>query len=434
MRTWPRVVTAVLGLLAWAALVLVLAVVFKAWQSPPRLALAPGGGTQAPYPPPDTPAPRRTLPPPPTPTYWPPATIGPTNTRGPKPTLTPSTVPSATPVPTALPLPPSAYYAVWVENRPDDPLDPGEGVIWLADPKDVAGRRPVVHLPGYRVSQLAVSPDGRQIAFTAMQRRQQPSLWVVPVDGGGPTQLAGVGYEVLWTHDGRALVCSTGRAGTSGTAIDVVDVVTGETREVAPPAPDTIRNLLGWCGPGEGCFLSIRPLASPRADELWAVSVESRTLRRVFVSGTDLGWCLLSPDGAKLLYGWGLPQGLTVLDLGTGATREMQRHELGRAIWTPDSRHLVGFARSGSTLLLRTLNVVTEYREDAPLHTLPGTGWEAVSLSPDGQWLAAVERDTGWDGWLHVPSRTLVRVDGRDRGIRTAWALFSRGRQEGGLE
>src|SRR5690554_4834393 len=68
----------------------------------------------------------------------------------------------------------------------------------------------------YRVTTLsspALSPDGRQVAFTVTtvkesENERHSEVWIVPAEGGEPTRLTSPGVSSsnpFWSHDGTHL-------------------------------------------------------------------------------------------------------------------------------------------------------------------------------------------------------------------------------------
>ena len=74
------------------------------------------------------------------------------------------------------------------------------------------------------VSSPALSPDGRQVAFTvttavAAENKRHSEVWLVPAAGGEPSRLTSPGVESSnprWSPDGKLLLFTSTRPGGRG--------------------------------------------------------------------------------------------------------------------------------------------------------------------------------------------------------------------------
>jgi Tol biopolymer transport system component len=99
--------------------------------------------------------------------------------------------------------------------------------------------RPVVGIAG-----PALSPDGRQIAFCALN-----DLWLMPV-GGAPKRIVADGYNVCdpaWSPDGKMLAYSSDRHGTLD--IYLRDIASGKDRQLTN-LPDQAATYAAWSQDG----------------------------------------------------------------------------------------------------------------------------------------------------------------------------------------
>ncbi|MFS8201563.1 amidohydrolase family protein [Streptomyces sp. CWNU-52B] len=243
--------------------------------------------------------------------------------------------------------------------RPEEPartdVIPFEGVLPVERPRyDVKeydlgqGRaRPVrgIHLP-------ALSPDGRHIAFAALN-----SLWLADSSGGAaPKRLRrSAATEYLlgpsWSRDGRALLYADDRDGLLG--VYRRDLATGEERALATGG-------------------RVHPALSPDGSRLACLDLTGRLVVRDLGSGTER--VLVSPLGAG-----GLP---------------------GRPSWSPDGRYLALCDRNRLNLRFREgynlVRVVDATTGEDRLHAVAphvsiadrydsGPVW-----SPDGRWMAVI--------------------------------------------
>ncbi|MFE9450380.1 amidohydrolase family protein [Streptomyces sp. NPDC006739] len=183
--------------------------------------------------------------------------------------------------------------------RPDSPRQretiPFRGVLPVRRPRyrtkaydlGEARTRPVrgVHLP-------ALSPDGRQIAFAALN-----SLWLAGSSGGRPPRRLGTAHPTryllapAWAPDGRSLLYADDRDGLLG--VYRHDLATGEETALATGG-------------------RVHPALSPDGQRLACLDLTGRLLVRDLASGAERVL-------ATALGGGGLP---------------------GRPSWSPDGRHL----------------------------------------------------------------------------------------------
>ncbi|MFJ9903740.1 amidohydrolase family protein [Streptomyces sp. NPDC101152] len=243
--------------------------------------------------------------------------------------------------------------------RPDSPGQPHavpfEGALPVRRPRYptkeydlVQGRaRPVrgIHLP-------ALSPDGRQIAFAALN-----SLWIAGSSGGRPPRrlhrAAPTRYLLgpTWAPDGRSLVYADDRDGLFG--VYRHDLATGEESALATGG-------------------RVHPALSPDGRRLACLDMTGRLLVRDLASGEER--VLATPLGAG-----GLP---------------------GRPSWSPDGRRLALCDRNRLNSRFREgynlIRVVDSATGAARLHAVaPHTSvsdrYDSGPVwSPDGRWMAVI--------------------------------------------
>ncbi|MFE9122669.1 amidohydrolase family protein [Streptomyces sp. NPDC007172] len=267
--------------------------------------------------------------------------------------------------------------------RPDEPAEPERipfaGVLPVDRPRyqvksyDLGEERvrPVrgIHLP-------ALSPDGRQIAFAALN-----SLWIAHTSGTRPPerlrQSSATRYLLgpVWARDGRSLLYADDRDGLLGIY----------RRNLA----DGTESALATGG-------RVHPALSPDGARLASIDMSGRLVVRDLASGTDR--VLASALGAG-----GLP---------------------GRPSWSPDGRHLALCDRNRLNLRFRegynVIRVVDTTTGADRLHAVAphvsiadrydsGPVW-----SPDGRWMAVVVESAlcvlpvAPDGTPQGPPRTLT--------------------------
>lgn len=247
--------------------------------------------------------------------------------------------------------------------RPEKPEQPEaipfEGVLPVKRPRyrtkkyDLGQARtpPVrgIHLP-------ALSPDGRQIAFAALN-----SLWLTPSSGGCPPRrlhkAAPTRYLLApaWAPDGRSLVYADDRDGLLG--VYRHDLATGAETALATGG-------------------RVHPALSPDGQRLACLDLTGRLLVRDLASTQE--HVLAEPLG-----GGGLP---------------------GRPSWSPDGRHLALCDRNRLNSRFREgynlIRIVDTTTGAARLHAVaPHTSiadrYDSGPVwSPDGRWMAVVVEST----------------------------------------
>ncbi|MGY5129156.1 amidohydrolase family protein [Streptomyces nigrescens] len=208
-----------------------------------------------------------------------------------------------------------------------------------------------VHLP-------ALSPDGRRVAFAALN-----SLWIAPTSGGGaPRRIvrADATRYVLapsWSRDGRALLYADDRDG----------LFAVRRHELASGA----ETVLATGG-------RVHPALSPDGGRLAALDMTGNLVVRTLSDGSEK--VLAAPLGAG-----GLP---------------------GRPSWSPDGRHLAYCDRNRLNRrfregyhLIRVLDTETGKGRLYPVaeHVSIADRYDSGPVwSPDGRWMAVIAESALW--------------------------------------
>jgi Tol biopolymer transport system component/imidazolonepropionase-like amidohydrolase len=207
-----------------------------------------------------------------------------------------------------------------------------------------------------------LSPDGQQIAFTALG-----DLWLVSAQGGKPQQLthdAALEVDAAWSPDGKFLAYSSDKGG-GLPQLWVRDLASGQDRQITN--------------------IDTQPLGA--------------------------AW---SPDGKRIAFldvdgRWGVA-GLEVVDVASGVVTRLQPSlaQPGKPTWSPDGRYVaVGLSKAFSASFREGRNQIWVvpsdgkgapfWRDADPLASLDTRGGGGPVWSPNGQKLAAVQ-----DGVLKI--------------------------------
>jgi DNA-binding beta-propeller fold protein YncE len=210
----------------------------------------------------------------------------------------------------------------------------GPSAIWELDLSGAAAAR-TLPTPGLTPSSLAVSPDGRLVAFIDPQR----GLFVMERDGGPPRRLVegDAMFYPVFTHDGRALLYQVDTD--DGSRVHVVDASGGEARaflddEAAEPAVSPAGDLIAVV------------VAEPGSADGRPVLIEPATgRRRALPIELAPGWyhnLRFSPRGDRLLW---LEAGKVLREISL-ATGEVTR------TYRSGTRQLVGVTYVGDELVV----------------------------------------------------------------------------------
>ena len=245
---------------------------------------------------------------------------------------------------------------------------------------------------------LALSPDGRDLAFVASDTNGSPWLWLRPLNSAVPHLLAGTdgASHPFWSPDNKGLAFfADGR-------LKAIDVVTGAVRVIAPL---TTPRVLGgtWSRAGDILF------AVPD-DGLYLVPSAGTTPRRIDWKGAGcegcLAWPAFLPDGRHFLY--------TVVS----AERDSAGVYIGE-LGTTKSQRLIDvmssctYAAPGFLLYARDATLYAQPFDAARL-TLTGDAVpiaDGVAYNPQTGRVPAAAADTGVVAYRAPPITELVWVD-----------------------
>jgi len=250
------------------------------------------------------------------------------------------------------------------------------------------------------------SPDGKQIAFVSNISGRN-NLWLVPGDGGWPTQLTVSDQRQAapaWSPDGKWIAYQSDYDGDEQWDIFLVSPRTGQvvnltnTREIAEENPT-------WSQ--DGRYLAY--LVKPKASSVFEIDIFDMVMRKVQHLTTDTVQDKLnmgpvwSKDGTRIAYtqhqAKGTDSNVLVAEVATGGSTLLSEHE-GEQLYAVDD-----FSPDGKKLLI-TSNAANGYENVGLLDIasrkvswLTRERWEISGgkFSPDGKrvtWTANIDGNT----------------------------------------
>lgn len=250
------------------------------------------------------------------------------------------------------------------------------------------------------------SPDGKQIAFVSNISGRN-NLWLVPADGGWPTQLTVSDQRQAapaWSPDGKWIAYQSDYDGDEQWDIFIVSPRTGQvvnltnTREIAEESPT-------WSP--DGRYLAY--LVKPKASSVFEVDIFDMVMRKVQHLTSDTAkdkmnvGSVWSKDGTRIAYtqhqAKGTDSNILVAEVATGRSTLLTEHE-GEQLYAVDD-----FSPDGKKLLI-TSNAANGYENVGLLDIasrkitwLTRERWEISGgeFSPDGKrvtWTANIDGNT----------------------------------------
>jgi DNA-binding winged helix-turn-helix (wHTH) protein/Tol biopolymer transport system component len=245
---------------------------------------------------------------------------------------------------------------------------------------------------------LALSPDGRQLAFVAMDTNGSESLWLRPLNSAVPRPLAGTdgASHPFWSPDNSGLAFfADGR-------LKTVDVMTGAVRVIALL---TRPRVLGGTWSRSGDILFAVP-----DDGLYLVASAGTTPRRIDWRSARcqgcLAWPAFLPDGRHFLYTVVSAErdsaGIYVGELGTTKSQRLL-DVMSSCVYAAPG--FVLYAR-GPTLYAQPFDAGRIRLIDDPVPIA-----DAIAYNPQTGRVPAAVSDTGVVAFRGPPITELVWVD-----------------------
>jgi dipeptidyl aminopeptidase/acylaminoacyl peptidase len=252
----------------------------------------------------------------------------------------------------------------------------------------------------------AWSPDGKTIAFVSNVTGRN-NLWLVPADGGWPTQLTVSDQRQAspaWSPDGKWIAYQSDYDGDEQWDIFLVSPKTGQvvnltnTREIAELSP-------AWSP--DGRYLAYR--VKPKTSSTYEIDVYDTLMREVKHLTTDTPkdkgnfGPIWSRDGKWIAYtqaqAKGTDSNIFIAELATGKSTLLTEHTgenlYGANDISPDGKQLLITGNAGNGYdNVGLLNIATK-----KIHWLTQDKWEIEggNFSPDGKhvtWMANVDGNT----------------------------------------
>lgn len=256
------------------------------------------------------------------------------------------------------------------------------------------------------VGEMALSPDGMQIAFTVIRpddeaNRNRTSIWVVPAEGGPVQQVTSDdtnSSSLCWSPDNTSLAFTSDRQGAA--QIYVLDLARGgEARQVTHDQDHPASSPL-WSPSGDTLAYLCRVPSVPAAGHVVTypdTMDQPKVITRASYKREGAGF--LDPTRNQLFVlpvGGGTPRQLTTCAMGIGGPTSASERNLGigSPIWSPDGAKIAFVSyddddRDGRcdvytvTLVDATLTRITPY----------DGGYASPTWSPDGSHLAVIGRE-----------------------------------------
>jgi len=283
---------------------------------------------------------------------------------------------------------------------------------------------------------LAVSPDGRHVAFSVKavapgKDGYRTALWIAPADGAAPARQLTVGARSdaspRWSPDGRTIaflsdrsaVLQAGGAGAKpgkaeeptegGTQVWLLPFADGGEARQLTDLPKDVEGL-AWSPDGRRLVVvsgaaSTEPERKPERGPDDPPAPDTRLIDRLGYQFNGVGF---THDRFTRLW---------LVDAASGEAELLTRgeHHDADPAWSPDGRHVafVSDRHPDPDLSWRCDIYLVTVSTGAVRRLSPGRGrqrWDAPAWSPDGKWIAAIGNRDWKRGELAQASVWRIRV------------------------
>ena len=222
---------------------------------------------------------------------------------------------------------------------------PQRRLVWV----DRSGEEELPSVPARQIFDLDLSPDGTQVAFSAVSDSAIASdVWISELARGSLTRLTtheGRDAEPLWTKDGRRVAFVSSREGQSGVFWKAADG-TGTTELIVPIDPtNPPEDLIPYDWSSDGTVLLVSADFPQTGTDIGRVSIDGDAVWEWIIQGPANEWSpTISSDGQWLAY--------TSNESGADEVCMQKYPELGgrrqiyvgggqRPTWSADGRELI---------------------------------------------------------------------------------------------
>jgi eukaryotic-like serine/threonine-protein kinase len=255
----------------------------------------------------------------------------------------------------------------------------GRELVWV----DPAGRETPLPVAGRNFAHLAVSPDGRQVAFSADEDGRR-DIFIYELASGRLARLTqdGANWGPIWTSDGAAIVFGHDAGDRSEI---ILSRLAGNTRETLGASVNDL-----WPMASDGGAARVLVMEQPPTDDMFLSLLANRTLSRLRPGVTAThGFARLSPDGRWLAYQESIARRAEIFI--QGFPDDSARHQITvdggqRPLWRRDSKEL--YFKQGNSVFAVSIDTRAGLAWGKPrlLFTTPYP-FAGFDVAPDGRFL-----------------------------------------------
>ena len=249
--------------------------------------------------------------------------------------------------------------------------------------------------------ELAISPDGKRLAYTAST--QISHVWALRMRGDTPAgealplfrdNVLRVSFP-LYSPDGTKIAFNARVYGNNGE----IYIMNADGTGAAPLTNNSVPDLLpNWTSDGSAVVYTRETDAGT---QLWRTSLTDRSEKPLVNGAALFGFARLSPDGREAVLHREGDRILNVwkIDVATGGARQLTNDRAGAGfpVWSPDGKWIAYETVRGNDAFLSVMD--RNGNHQTVLQTDPGQNWPN-SWSPDNRKiLFAAFRGGEWNLW-----------------------------------